>query len=109
MEQVIARAKRLDTIAHSLREAEENLEVACGQLKYLQERNPDAPICADLPDYPTEVPDDVAYLRDVLSEWLVRLASDVSKLSGEQAYELEETPSILRAADGILRSAQGEN
>ena len=102
---IIATAKRLNTVREALQAIDENLELAVGQLKYVERhRNTSSFAQSDLTDIEKEIQKPVKDLWFDLHTRLEQLNAEVAKTRSEPPYELEK-PTVLSEAEEILDGA----
>ena len=104
-DKLVAKAKRLVTVMDSLREMSEGLEVAAGQLMFLEEQEMPHGV-SEIEQCEADIRDDMWFLEQELAIRLRRLARDIADQDDHASWQLEQ-PAILRVADDILRSENG--
>ena len=103
---LIAKAKRLATVADGLRDAEEGLEVAIGQLTFMEEQalkgRGRIPVSTEYKEVEDELSANIEFLRSRLDGWRSSLILDIAQLDDRGISELEK-PLVVDQAEKILR------
>lgn len=109
MKNMVALAKRLTTIDEGIRSAEEGIEVAIGQLVYLDEqerkKRTGVAVSIEYRDLEEELTRSMEYLRGCLYNWQTKLVGDLAGADIRAAHVLEKDK-VQDEVDEILRRSK---
>lgn len=102
--ELTAQAKRLTAVLTGLNEAADGIEVAVGQLDYLEGKgsthvNLTTKECAE------SLNRDLEFLRSECHSRMEQLVLELSRTTDTEAYDLEK-PSVLDEADNLLKGGR---